>query len=64
MSYEKKKVDTKSRENREYLESEFNESLAIIKPLLKEIKETDNEIDQTVYELYGLNEEEIRIIVI
>jgi hypothetical protein len=58
----KKKVDTKSRKNREYLEREFTESLAIIKPLLQEIGETDNEIDQMVYELYGLNEDEIKII--
>jgi len=58
----KKKVDIKSRKNREYLEREFNESLAIIKPLLKEIEETDNEIDQMVYELYGLTDDEIKII--
>ncbi|MDD3753835.1 MAG: TaqI-like C-terminal specificity domain-containing protein [Methanobacterium sp.] len=58
----KKKVDTKSRKNREYLEQEFRESLAIINPLLQEIKETDDEIDQMVYELYGLTEEEIQII--
>jgi hypothetical protein len=30
--------------------------------LLQEIGETDNEIDQMVYELYGLNEDEIKII--
>ncbi|EKF86936.1 Eco57I restriction-modification methylase domain-containing protein [Methanobacterium formicicum] len=58
----KLKVDTKSRKNREYLEREFSESLAIIKPLLQEIEQTDNEIDQMVYKLYGLNDEEIIII--
>ena len=58
----KKKVNTKSRKNRESLEREFTESLAIIRPLLKEIEQTDNEIDQMVYELYGLNEDEIKII--
>jgi len=58
----KKKVDTKARKNREYLEREFTESLAIIKPLLQEIEETDNEIDQMVYELYGLTDDEIKII--
>lgn len=58
----KKKVDTKSRKNREYLEREFNESLAIINPLLQEIEQTDKEIDQMVYELYGLTEDEIKII--
>jgi len=39
----KKKVDTKSRKNREYLKREFTESLAIIKPLIQEIDETDNQ---------------------
>jgi len=58
----KKKVDTKSRKNREYLEREFTESLAIIKPLIQGIEKTDNEIDQMVYELYGLNDDEIMII--
>lgn len=58
----KKKVNTKSRKNREYLEREFDESVAIIKPLLQKIEETDNEIDQMVYELYGFTEDEIRII--
>jgi hypothetical protein len=58
----KKKVDTKSRKNREYLERELNESLAIINPLLQGIKETDDEIDRMVYDLYGLNEDEIEII--
>jgi hypothetical protein len=57
----KKKVDTKSRKNMEYLDHEFIENLAI-KPLLQEIEETDNMIDQMVYELYGLNEDEIKII--
>jgi hypothetical protein len=58
----KKKVDTKSRKNREYLEREFTESLAIIKPLLQQIEETDNEIDRMVYELYGLTDDEIKIV--
>ncbi|MDP3065260.1 MAG: TaqI-like C-terminal specificity domain-containing protein, partial [Methanobacteriaceae archaeon] len=58
----KKKVSTKLRKNRESLEREFSESLAIIKPLLQEIEQTDNEINSMVYELYGLTEDEIMII--
>ncbi len=58
----KKKVDTKSRKNRKYLEREFSESIIIINPLLEKIKETDDEIDQMVYELYGLTDDEIKII--
>jgi type II restriction/modification system DNA methylase subunit YeeA len=30
--------------------------------LLQEIKATDEEIDEKVYQLYGLNEEEIQIV--
>ncbi len=58
----KKKVDTKSRRNREYLEREFNESIGIIKPLLQKIETTNSEIDRMVYDLYGLTPEEIKII--
>jgi hypothetical protein len=58
----KKKVDTKSRKNREYLEREFTESLAIIKPLIKEIERSDDEINQIIYDLYGLDDDEIDII--
>lgn len=58
----KNKVIIKSRKNRESLEREFNESIAIIKPLLQKIAETDNEIDQIVYGLYGLTDDEKKII--
>jgi hypothetical protein len=39
-----------------------NESLKIISHLLQQIKETANEIDKMVYDLYGLTPEEIKII--
>ena len=58
----KKKVDVKSRENYQTLKLEFEKSIAIINPLLQQIKETDSEIDQMVYELYGLTNEEIKTI--
>jgi mevalonate kinase len=58
----KKKVDTKDRKNREYLEREFNESIKIINPVLQEIKQTDDKIDKMVYELYELTDKEIGII--
>lgn len=58
----KNKVDIKSKKNREYLEREFKDCLKIINPLLQEIKETDDEIDRMVYDLYGLTDEEIQII--
>ncbi len=58
----KKKVDIKPRKTQELLKKEFEESLDKINPLLLEIEKTDNEIDQMVYELYGLSEDEIKII--
>jgi type I restriction-modification system DNA methylase subunit len=58
----KKKVDVKSRDNYQTLKEEFEKSNTIINPLLQKIKETDNEIDQMVYNLYGLTPEEIQII--
>ena len=59
---EKKKINVKSRDNYQTLKKEFNESINVINPLLQQIKETDSEIDQMVYDLYGLTPEEIKII--
>jgi type I restriction-modification system DNA methylase subunit len=58
----KKKVNVKSRKNYQILKEEFEKSIITINPLLQQIKESDNEIDQMVYELYGLTNEEIKII--
>ncbi|MBI5680509.1 MAG: Eco57I restriction-modification methylase domain-containing protein [Methanobacterium sp.] len=58
----KKKVDITSRKNYNLLKKEFEESISKINPLLQEIEITDKEIDQMVYELYGLTEDEIKII--
>ncbi len=40
----------------------FNEQKQKAQELKAEIDKTDNEIDQMVYELYGLTEEEINIV--
>jgi len=40
----------------------FNTSLSRLKPLIAKIEETDHLIDQVVYKLYGLTDEEIKII--
>lgn len=58
----KKKVDTNQRKTQELLKETFEESVTKINPLLEEIEKTDNEIDQMVYELYGLTEDEIKIV--
>ena len=52
-------VDPSSRNFRESLEREFTASLAKLKPLFTRIQRTDGLIDQTVYQLYGLTDEEI-----
>ena len=52
-------VDPSSRNFRESLEREFTASLAKLKPLLTRIQRTDTLIDQTVYQLYGLTDEEV-----
>jgi hypothetical protein len=56
------KVNAKQRNTQELLKKEFEESLIKLNPLIHEIEKTDNEIDLMVYELYGLNDEEIQII--
>lgn len=58
----KKKVDIKERKTQELFKKEFEESLSKIKPLILEIEKTENEIKNMVYDLYGLNEDEIKII--
>ena len=58
----KKKIDISKRKTQDLLENEFNESLKIIKPLQRQIVETDTKINQLVYKLYDLTDEEIMII--
>ena len=58
----KHKVDTKQRSTHDLLEHEFENSLNVLLPLQKEIKQLEKEIDNIVYELYDLTPEEIKII--
>ena len=46
----------------ESLERELNSSLAKLNPLLSRIQQTDELIDQVVYQLYGLTDEEIAVV--
>ena len=55
-------IDPSSRNFQESLEREFNASLAKLNPLLTRIQSTDELIDQVVYQLYGLTDEEIAIV--
>ncbi|MBN2858081.1 MAG: N-6 DNA methylase, partial [Candidatus Delongbacteria bacterium] len=57
----KQKVSLSLKQQDEW-EEYFNEYRKEINDLQAEIKKTDAEIDQMVYELYGLSKEEIRIV--
>ena len=58
----KKKKITLSLKQQDEWEQYFNEYKTEINKLQQQINQTDNEIDQLVYKLYGLTEEEIKIV--
>ncbi|TFH48507.1 MAG: hypothetical protein E4G89_06180 [Methanothrix sp.] len=55
-------IDPARREPGEFLKAEFEGSLEKLGPLREKIERTDKLIDAVVYRLYGLTEEEIRIV--
>jgi type I restriction-modification system DNA methylase subunit len=55
-------LDVESRDAQEAIQREFEKSMAKLNPLLERIEETDRLIDQIVYRLYGLTEEEVAIV--
>ncbi|MBZ0157217.1 MAG: hypothetical protein K8I29_13530 [Alphaproteobacteria bacterium] len=55
-------IDPSNRQKQELLEKHFAKSLSVLAPLKAKIKATDELIDKIVYKLYGLTEEEIRIV--
>ena len=55
-------LNLSEQEIHEGLEKHFDKSIKILKPLKDKIKATDNLIDKIVYRLYGLTEEEIKIV--
>lgn len=56
------RLDIARREPQDKIKAEYEISQAKLLPLLLRIESTDNLIDQIVYKLYGLTEEEIKII--
>jgi len=56
------RANLKSREVFENIKIEYEKSLSQLLPLKEKLSKTDWLIDQIVYKLYGLNQEEIRII--
>ena len=55
-------VDPGRREFSARLKDEFDRSLGKLRPLKDRLATTDRLIDQIVYRLYGLSEEEIKIV--
>ena len=55
-------VDPSNRDFQESLEREFARSRNILDPLRSRIQQTDELIDQVVYQLYGLTDEEIGVV--
>ena len=57
-----KGIDVTRREPQETIRTEFDSSIARLRPLLEHIELTDELIDQIVYKLYGLTEAEIAVV--
>ncbi len=55
-------IDPSDRKTQEKLEDQFTQSISILEPLKTKITATDDLIDEIVYKLYGLTEEEIKIV--
>ncbi len=55
-------IDPSDRKTQEMLEKQFGKSTSILEPLKARIKATDELIDEIVYRLYGLTEEEIEVV--
>ncbi|WKZ15733.1 MAG: Eco57I restriction-modification methylase domain-containing protein [Candidatus Jettenia caeni] len=55
-------IDPSDRKTQERLEDQFTQSISVLEPLKTKIKTTDDLIDEIVYRLYGLIEEEIKIV--
>jgi predicted hydrocarbon binding protein len=55
-------LDPSVRNSQELLEDHFVKSLSILHPLKESLRATDELIDDIVYKLYGLTEDEIKIV--
>ena len=55
-------IDPSSRKIQELLEKHFTKSISVLQPLKEKIEATDGLIDEIVYKLYGLTEEEIEVV--
>ena len=55
-------ITPSDRKSQELLENHYTKNLSILEPLKARIKATDELIDEIVYRLYGLTEEEIKVV--
>ena len=55
-------MNLKSRELFDAVKREYENSLSRLLPIKEKLKKTDWLIDQIVYKLYGLTEEEIQLV--
>ncbi|MBI3752423.1 MAG: hypothetical protein HY266_00010 [Deltaproteobacteria bacterium] len=55
-------IDPSDRKKQELLEKDFTKSMETLHPLKEKIETTDKLIDEIVYKLYGLTEEEIGVV--
>ncbi len=55
-------INPSDRKKQELLEKHFTKSMSVLEPLKTKISTTDSLIDQIVYKLYGLTEEDIEIV--
>ncbi|MCR4322423.1 MAG: hypothetical protein NUV74_19085 [Candidatus Brocadiaceae bacterium] len=55
-------IDPSDRKTQELLENQFTKSMSILDPLKARIKATDDLIDEIVYRMYGLTEDEIKVV--
>ena len=55
-------IDPSDRKTQELFEKHFRKSMSVLEPLKEQIKATDSLIDQIVYKLYRLTDEEIEVV--
>lgn len=55
-------IDPSDRAIQEHLEKHFAQSVTVLRPLKERIRATDDLIDEIVYRLYGLTDDDVRIV--
>ncbi len=61
-SKRKLELEIEGKDARDTIKEAFDSTMSKLNPLLDRIRETDELIDNIVYRLYGLTEEEIKVV--